>query len=255
MYILITNDDGIAAEGLRQLTRAAIQAGHRVCVCAPDRERSAASHSLSIVPALRVVETNVEGAPGWAVDGTPVDCARLGVYLTRDDPPDLVISGINRGPNLGGACIYSGTVNAAMEASMAGRPAMAASLNSFRQKDYSAAAAITLKVATWALEHPLPQGVMYNLNVPDLPLSEIRGVRSTQVLAPEYLTEARYEDFVSEYGHHYYFLTDGENRQKYPDDSDEVLVRNGWATVSALTWDISYREPVSPADIPLDPEK
>lgn len=255
MHVLITNDDGISAEGLRQLVRAAMRKGHRVTVCAPDRERSAVSHALSIVPALRAFETEVEGARGWAVDGTPVDCARLGVYLTRNDPPDLVISGINRGPNLGGACIYSGTVNAAMEASMAGRPAMAVSLNSFKRNDYSAAAAIALKVAEWALSHPLPRGVMYNLNVPDLPLSEIRGVRSTQVLAPEYLTEARYEDYVSEYGHHYYFLTDGENRQKYPDDSDEVLVRNGWATVSALTWDISFRGSVALADIPLDPEK
>lgn len=252
MHILITNDDGIRAEGLLQLTRAAIRAGHRVTVCAPDRERSASSHSLSIVPALRVVETAVEGAPGWAVDGTPVDCARLGVFLTRGNPADLVISGINRGPNLGGACIYSGTVNAAMEASMAGRPALAASLNSFSSRDYSAAAEMTLRVAEWAVRHPLPRGVMYNLNVPDLPAEKIRGIRATQTLAPEYLSEARYEDFVSEYGHHYYFLTDGENHMPYPDDSDWTLVRDGWATVSALTWDIAYKGRVDPADETLN---
>ena len=147
MHFLITNDDGIRAEGLRQLVRAALAKGHRVTVCAPDRERSAVSHALSISGALHVREVDVEGVRGYETDGTPADCARLGVYLLRNDAPDLVISGINRGPNLGGACIYSGTVNAAMEASMAGRPALAASLRSFTSSDYSVAAEITLRVA------------------------------------------------------------------------------------------------------------
>lgn len=239
MHILITNDDGILAPGLRQLTQAALAAGHRVSVCAPDRERSATSHALTIHQALHAQEANVEGARGWAVDGTPVDCARLGVYLTREDPADIVISGINRGPNLGGACIYSGTVNAAMEASMAGRPALAASLNSFTQTDYSAATELTLRVAEWVLRNPLPRGAIYNLNVPDLPRPAIKGLKTTQVMAPVYLTEARYEGFRSEYGHSYYFLTDGEDVLPYPEDCDEALVRAGWATLSALTWNIA----------------
>ena len=241
MHILLTNDDGIHALGLIQLAKAAVAAGHRVTVCAPDRERSAASHSLSITPALRVQKAVVEGASGWAVDGTPVDCARLGVYLTRNEPVDLVISGINRGPNLGGACIYSGTLNAAMEGAMAGRPALATSLCSFESKDYTAAADITLRVAEWAVQHPLPRGVVYNLNVPALPRREIKGIFRTQVLGPAFLTEARYEHFHSEYQNDYYFLTDGENRMPFPKDCDEVKVGEGWATLSALTWDIAYR--------------
>ena len=251
MHILITNDDGIQAEGLTQLVRLAQTYGHRVTVCAPDRERSASSHALSITPALRVKDAAVNGAKGWAVDGTPVDCARLGVFLTRDDPADLVISGINRGPNLGGACIYSGTVNAAMEASMAGRPAMAVSLNSFSQTDYSAAARIALNAAEWVVRHPLPRGAMYNLNVPALPLHEIRGVRRTQTLAPEYLTEARYEEFVSEYKNRYFFLTDGENLIPYPEDCDARLVQEGWAVISALTWDISLKQGMDEPDFSL----
>ena len=235
MHFLITNDDGIRAEGLRQLVRAALQKGHRVTVCAPDRERSAASHALTITGALRVRERDVEGARGFETDGTPVDCARLGVYLLRNDAPDLVISGINRGPNLGGACIYSGTVNAAMEASMAGCPALASSLRSFTSDDYSAAAEITLRVAEWAVRNPLPRGALYNLNVPDLPMERILGVRGTQKLAPMFLSDARYESFQSEYGHTFYFLTDGENPHAFPEDSDDVLNERGWATVSVLS--------------------
>lgn len=251
MHFLITNDDGIRAEGLRQLVRAALQKGHRVTVCAPDRERSAASHALTITGALRVRERDVEGARGFETDGTPVDCARLGVYLLRNDAPDLVISGINRGPNLGGACIYSGTVNAAMEASMAGCPALASSLRSFTSDDYSAAAEITLRVAEWAVRNPLPRGALYNLNVPDLPMERILGVRGTQKLAPMFLSDARYESFQSEYGHTFYFLTDGENPHAFPEDSDDVLNERSWATVSALSWDISLKQGMPPIDVTL----
>ena len=128
MHLLLTNDDGWNSEGLRCLTRALIDAGHRVTIAAPDSERSAASHSLSILKPLRAKPITVEGAKGWAIDGTPADSVRLGLHLTKDDRPDMCISGINHGSNLGGACIYSGTVNSAMEASMAGCPAIATSL-------------------------------------------------------------------------------------------------------------------------------
>ena len=121
MHILITNDDGYQSKGINSLTKALMERGHRVTVAAPDRERSAASHAISILAPLRAKEINVAGARGWAIDGSPADCARLGLHLTKDDRPDLCISGINRGGNLGGACIYSGTVNAAMEASKIGR--------------------------------------------------------------------------------------------------------------------------------------
>lgn len=244
MHILLTNDDGIRADGILQLAELAVKKGHRVTICAPDGERSACSHSISIAKPLRVKESKLFGMRAMAVDGTPADCARLGVFLLRDDKPDVCISGINRGSNLGGACIYSGTVGAAMEASMAGCPAIAASLRSFTENDYSAAAEIALKVAQWALKHPLKRGEIYNLNVPPLPLEKIKGVKSTQVLAPAYLTEARYESYKSEYNHTYYFLCDGAESAPYPADSDDVMNTEGWATVSALTWDISVKRDV-----------
>lgn len=249
MHILLTNDDGIHADGILQLAELAVKKGHRVTICAPDSEKSACSHSISITKPLHAKESTIFGMRAISVDGTPTDCARLGVFLLRDDKPDICISGINRGPNLGGACIYSGTVGAAMEASMAGCPAIAVSLRSFTETDYSAAAEIALKVARWALEHPLKRGEIYNLNVPPLPLEKIKGVKSTQVLAPVYLTEARYESYQSEYGHTYYFLCDGAESAPYPADSDDTLNADGWATVSALTWDISVKRKADDIEI------
>ena len=251
MHILLTNDDGIRAEGILQLAACAVKKGHRVTICAPDNEKSACSHAISITKPLHVKESVMYGMRAIAVDGTPTDCARLGVFLLKDDMPDICISGINRGPNLGGACVYSGTVGAAMEASMAGCPAIAASLRSFTQTDYEAAAEITMRVAQWALKHPLKRGEIYNLNVPALPLDRIKGVRSTQTLAPVYLTEARYESYKSEYGHSYYFLADGAESAPYPEDSDDVLNENGWATVSALTWDIAVKRSVPETDFQI----
>ena len=112
MHILLTNDDGIHAEGLRALCDGLTAAGHRVSVCAPDRERSAASHSVTLNRPLKAVRVDFPGAVrAWAADGTPADCASLGVWLTDDDPVDLVVAGINWGMNLGGAGVYSGRTN------------------------------------------------------------------------------------------------------------------------------------------------
>ena len=244
MHILLVNDDGYHADGIRCLARVLTDNGHCVTVAAPDRERSAVSHAISITPPLRAREIRIGQVPGWAIDGTPADCARLGLYLLRHDKPDICVSGINRGPNLGGACIYSGTVNSAMEASMAGCPAIASSLDSFTSSDYEQAARLTLEMCAWALAHPLRRGEIYNLNVPAD--TAAKGVYFTQVLAPEFLTDVNYQEFVSDYNTRYYFLDDGPNTQPYPENSDAVMCAKGWATVSVLTWDISARRSALP---------
>ena len=152
MKVLLTNDDGIFAPGIRALGEAFTAAGHRVSVCAPDRERSAASHSVTIGAPLYAVERPLDWAErAWAADGTPSDCASLGLFLTRDDPPDIVVAGVNRGMNMGGACVYSGTVAAAMEAAMCGAQALAVSLCfDWRREgelDFGPAARVALRVA------------------------------------------------------------------------------------------------------------
>ena len=195
--------------------------------------------TISILQPLRAKPVEVEGTPGWAIDGTPADCARLGLHLMKAEKPDFCIAGINKGGNLGGACIYSGTVNAAMEASMAGCPAIASSLNSFIWEDYTTAAEFTLRLIAYASEHPLRRGQIYNLNVP--PAMEPRGVFFTQTLGPDFLTEANYQEFTSNYNTKYYYLDDGENAESFPADCDSRRCREGWVTVSVLGWDIAAR--------------
>lgn len=239
MHIMLTNDDGIQAAGLWAMCRALAEAGHRIDVFAPDRPRSAASHALTIATPICATPYPAADARAWAVDGTPVDCAKLGLYMLEDDPVDMVISGINRGANLGAACVYSGTVAAALEAAMAGWPALATSLDSFVGEEYACAARVSARVADWISEHPLPRGVCYNLNVPALPYERIRGVRRAR-LASQFLIKPRYEKRVSPLGHAYYWLTDAATTDRDQRETDESLVREGYATLSALTWDMLW---------------
>lgn len=238
MRILLTNDDGIAARGLRALADALIAAGHRVSVCAPNRERSGASHSATIGKPIGAEPVDYPGADhAWQVDGTPADCASLGLWLTRERPVDLVVAGINRGMNMGGACVYSGTVAAAMEAAMCGVQGLAVSLHlrDFEAvEDYTAAARLAVRVAEWAVDHPLPAGVIYNLNVPPLPYEEIRGLVPAK-LAPVFLGAPNYEPVGENL---YRFIYNAP--QDMPPDGDVPLAAAGYATLTRLTWDFRH---------------
>ena len=237
MHLLLVNDDGIHAPGIRAVCDAAVKAGHRVSVCAPDRERSAASHSFTLGGLLSAESADYPGTErAWASDGTPSDCARLGLYLAGD--VDAVISGINNGPNLGGACIYSGTVGAAMEASMSGVPALASSLQESGRSDYSAAAELTIRVAEWMMNHPLRRGEIYNLNVP---VSEIRGVKAA-VLGPVYLDSAEYTEIETAEGVKYRYKS-GVNVPVDDPECDVLLIEQGYATLTKLTWDLKADAP------------
>ena len=239
MRILLTNDDGIFAPGLRTLCDRLAAAGHRVAVCAPDRERSAASHSATLDRPLHPRRVDYPPAlRAWQVDGTPADCARLGLWLTRDEPVDLVISGINRGMNMGGACVYSGTVAAAMEAAMAGTQGLAVSLCTERRDggdDYAPAARLAERVARWAAAHPLPRGVIYSLNVPPLPYGALRGLMPA-TLAPRYLDTPAYARGEDEQGECYYFRP-GEQPPMEDPGYDVLLAERGYAVITKLTWD------------------
>ena len=166
MRILISNDDGILAPGIRALTRVFADAGHEVTVIAPDGQRSAASHSLTLFAPLRAVPAQVPGAVrAYAVSGTPVDCVKLGLRSLCQDA-QYVISGINHGYNAGSDVLYSGTVGAAMEGLINDRPAMAVSL-AYGREDYASAAQLALDAFQMTLAHPLPRGTMLNVNHPD----------------------------------------------------------------------------------------
>lgn len=177
MRVLLTNDDGIHAPGLWALHHAFF-ARHQVTVVAPDRERSAVGHGITLHQPIRFQKTRVnENLSGFAVDGTPADCVKLGLAELLDTPPALVVSGINPGANVGININYSGTVAAAKEAAMAGIPAMSVSIMAPGDRHVDAAARFTESLALQVMGWGLPRGTLLNVNFPDLPMDEIRGVR------------------------------------------------------------------------------
>lgn len=235
MHLMLVNDDGIQAAGIRALAQEALAAGHRVSVCAPDRERSAASHAITLSRGLTAQRTAFEGAEiAYAVDGTPADCARLGLYLIPD--VDVVLSGVNNGPNLGSACIYSGTVAAAMEASMSGTPAMAISLCSLTEPLHRDAARVAIRMLGWMATNPLPRGVIYNLNVPPLKYEQLRGVVAA-TLAPNYLDSPNYIPEETPEGTLYHYRH-GVNPPFDDPRCDLLRVKEGFATLTKATWDL-----------------
>ncbi|MBW2742035.1 MAG: 5'/3'-nucleotidase SurE, partial [Deltaproteobacteria bacterium] len=177
MKILLTNDDGIYAEGLWALHRKFTKQ-HSVTIVAPDRERSAVGHAITLHEPLRTAGISFnKGCIGHAVNGTPADCIKLGMLEILDSRPDIVISGINPGANVGINVNYSGTVAAAKEASIYGVPSIAVSIGSHETDNYNDAALFVEILAKDILEKGLPFGTFLNVNIPDLPLKKIEGVR------------------------------------------------------------------------------
>lgn len=183
-YILITNDDGVETPGLLVLKRAVEQIG-QIVVFAPDHNWSAAGHTKTMHKPLRVAYTELEdGSPAYTTNGAPSDCVALALLGILDREPDLVISGINNGPNLGHDITYSGTVAAAMEAVIFGLPAIAVSLDAYEPPESSTldmAASFAAKLASTVLESSLPPGHLLNVNVPNLPPDELNGVEITRL--------------------------------------------------------------------------
>lgn len=232
MLILLTNDDGIHSAGLQALAEQ-LQALGRVVVVAPDRERSAIGHALTLHSPLRAEEIIKDR---WAVSGTPTDAVILGICTLLQEKPDLVISGINKGGNMGDDLSYSGTVAAAMEATRMGVPAIAMSLasQSFKYDDFADAANIARRLAITVLEHGLPADTFINTNVPDRkPL----GVKLTRQ------GKRVYEDAVVEKrdprGRSYYWIGAGELGFQNLAGTDFHAVHNGYVSVTPLHLDLT----------------
>ena len=173
MDILLSNDDGVRAPGLRALAEALGELG-RVTVVAPDRNRSGASNSLTLEQPLRA-QTEADGY--ICVEGTPTDCVHLAITGLLESEPDMVVSGINAGSNLGDDVLYSGTVAAAMEGRFLGLPAMAVSLAGTELTHYATAARVAARLVRRLTEDPLPADTLLNVNVPDIPFEALAGFR------------------------------------------------------------------------------
>jgi 5'-nucleotidase len=180
MRVLVSNDDGVDAPGIRILAGGLRDAGHEVLVVAPDRDRSGASNSLTLDMPLRVVP--LDGAT-WRVHGTPTDCVHVAITGMLELEPDLVVSGINNSANLGDDVIYSGTVAAAMEGRFLGLPAVAMSLvtKDHQGRHYDTAARAAVEIVARLAADPLPADTILNVNVPDLPWDDVEGFEVTRL--------------------------------------------------------------------------
>lgn len=205
MRILVTNDDGVHADGLFALQQALRTIGD-VTIVAPERQQSATGHAITLHKPLRMTLTQLrDGTPAFGSNGTPSDCATLGVLEAMGGDVDLVVSGINHGPNLGWDVHYSGTVSAAIEATVMGKPSLAISVADWAPEiHWDTAAQFVVKLARILQSHPLPPNTILNANVPNVAPSDVRGVLVTTQGRRQYMD--RIEKRSDPLGRPYYWL-------------------------------------------------
>lgn len=207
MHILISNDDGIFALGIRILANTIVQAGHQVTIVAPDRERSATGHGLTLHQPIRADKVEGIFAPevmAWSCSGTPSDCVKLALSAVLEEKPDLVLSGINQGPNLGTDILYSGTVSAAMEGTLEGINSVAFSLASFTIRQFQPAANFAVKLIRQLDIQPLGEATLLNVNIPPVAESEIAGIKIARQGIRRYIEN--FQKRVDPRGKSYYWL-------------------------------------------------
>jgi 5'-nucleotidase len=236
MRILVTNDDGYQAEGLQQLVNALNDLGE-ITIVAPAQEMSGVSHGITIRTPLLVRKSQMLGFPLYVVSGTPADCVKLGITQLIPQKPDLVLSGINQGPNTGINIFYSGTVAAATEAALMGVPAIAVSLASFKSKDFTVAAEYARRISLFVFDSGLPKNILLNVNVPNLPLDQIKGIRySVQ-------GKGRYEDSYLERrdprGESYFWLYGYKKVELQDPDEDDNVLADGYVAITPLRAEVT----------------
>lgn len=240
--VLLTNDDGIQAKGLYHLW----QAVHSYCdlvICAPSREQSGVGLAITVRDPLRIERVEwPDEAQAWSVTGTPADCVKLGLHKALDHPPDLILSGINRGSNAGRNALYSGTVAGVIEGAMRGIPGIAFSCLDYLNPDYAQAAPFISAIIHSVLESPLPPGTILNVNFPMTKHGTPKGVKLTRQ-GREYWVEDPSERQHPAEGHSYYWLGIKKAQYEEHDDSDIVWLRQGYvACVPLQVCDLTNHE-------------
>lgn len=237
MHILLTNDDGIDAPGLHCLADA-LSPRHDLTVVAPDREQSGVSHALTLHRGMTPRETSRNGSPfGLAVDGFPADCAKLALDTLLEEPPDLVISGINHGFNAGVAVLYSGTLAGATEGAIQHVPSIALSVAWSPDPRWDTAARVARELVDRFGQADLPRHVLLNVNVPGRAYEELAGYAAAAITPSRYENEFyRRESEAGEVSYHIHgeITVDGN----YP-DGDLARLRNGYVTISPIHFDLT----------------
>ncbi len=233
MHILISNDDGYLATGLCVLAESLAKfAG--ISVVAPDKNRSAASNSLTLEMPLRAQKSE----NGFIrVDGTPTDCVHLAITGLLENEPDMVFAGINHGSNLGDDVLYSGTVAAATEGRFLGLPAVAISLASNDPQHFETAAEVATTLLQKIVQNPLPKDTLLNVNVPDIAVSELKGYQSTR-LGQRHKAEPVIKSFDPR-GHDIYWVGPPGSEQDAGPGTDFFAIKNGYVSVTPLQLDLT----------------
>lgn len=238
MRLLLSNDDGVFAPGILALAQTLCRE-HEIFISAPDRQQSAVSRGMTLYDPLRALPVRLAGIsdiPAYAVSGTPVDCVRLGIG-NLFDAPDMVVSGINLGPNLGTDVLYSGTVAAAAEAALLGYPAIAVSNCAYEPKHFETAAEVAVLAVRYLAKHPMPFGTVLNVNVPDVPREALRGVKLARTCINQYtLKYVKREDPT---GHPYFWAPRGKLSDAAGQDVDERWTTEGYAVLTPLSYDLT----------------
>ena len=238
MRLLVTNDDGVHSNGILAVKNALASLGE-VIVVAPERPRSASGHAITLHKPLRLTHAKMaDGSPAWSSNGTPADCVTLGVLEVMNGEVDLVISGINHGPNLGWDVHYSGTVSAAFEAIMIGYPAIAVSVTSWDSEiNWAGAAQMTALLAGWLTKNPHDPHLLLNVNAPNVPVSELRGVEVTTLGSRQYVD--RVVKRTDPVGHDYFWLGGSLLDHEAKPGSDVRAVSDGKISITPLQLDLS----------------
>ncbi|KGG12020.1 MULTISPECIES: 5'/3'-nucleotidase SurE [Prochlorococcus] len=249
LKILISNDDGVFADGIRTLASKAAIRGHKVTVVCPDQERSATGHGLTLQSPIRAESANElfeQGVSAWGCNGTPADCIKLALNELLDEQPDLVLSGINHGPNLGTDVFCSGTVAAALEGTLAGIPSLSVSIASFQWRDFAYASQLALNIAEKALTQAWPKKLLLNLNVPPCNSSEMGDLSWTRLSIRQY--EEQFCKRIDPRGNTYYWMAGkavkdlysaGEGPSSWP--SDVAQIESNSPSITPIQPDLFWR--------------
>lgn len=237
MKILITNDDGIDSPGISALADEMKKIGE-VTVIAPRTEQSAVGHAITMKIPLRISEYFKDGEFfGYAVEGTPADCVKIGIRNIMKTPPDIVISGINNGSNTAINIIYSGTVSAAREAAIMDVPSIAVSVTNHAAKNFQFAAKLSKALSLIIMKNGLPNGTLLNVNVPDLPENQIAGIKLTRQGKSKW--DDIYEERIDPYGKKYYWLTGNLIETDNDLSTDQFAIKNNYVSISPIHFDLT----------------
>lgn len=237
MRVLLTNDDGVNSEGLFAL-KESLASGHEVVVIAPDRNWSTSGHNKTMDRPLRVNEVQLrDGSPAYATDGTPADCVSLAALGFLGYAPDLVISGINKGNNLGDDITYSGTVTAAMEGIISGYPAIAVSMNYRPTWPVEVGGAFIQRLVQQVVERGLARDILLNVNVPNLPHDQVKGVRIIRLGKRIYKDELITRTDPS--GRNYYWIGGSLVGNHLEEGTDVQAIEDGYVSVTPIHMDLT----------------